>query len=176
MFVVRNQTTKGADMNLLLQVTSLLLMTGSNSAPPHVPNFCGQAFCLELQPMLHSERRGFVPIERDSVELDGRSWMRFRYGDLGTVSVVGPFASSSTTTAVNMDAQTDEITVNSCMIADDPQTCGRYVISVADNGVANKPLVCSIVSFWTAGPEENSLDVRMGPRVDVGQQLAGRCL
>jgi hypothetical protein len=126
--------------------------------------------------MLHSERQGFVPIERDSVELHGRSWIRFRYADLGTVSVVGPFASSATAAAVDTNAQTDEITVNSCMIADDPQTCGRYVISVADNGVANKPLVCSIVSFWTARPEENSPDVSMGPRVDVAQQLAGRCL
>ncbi len=176
MCVARDLITKGADMNYLIQVTSLLLMAGSNSAPPHVPNFCGQYFCLELQPMLHSERRGFVPIERDSVELQGRSWIRFRHADLGTVSVVGPFVSSASAGAVNMNEQTDEITVNTCMIADDPQTCGRYVISVADNGVATKPLVCSIVSFWSARPKENSPDVSMGPRIDVAQQLAGLCL
>ena len=175
MFAVRNQITQAADMNLYLLATPLLLLV-SGSAPPHAPNFCGQAFCLELQPMLHSERRGFVPIERDSVELDGRSWMRFQYADLGTVSVVGPFASSSTVTAATFDVQTDEITVNSCMDADDPETCGRYVISISDNGVANKPLVCSVVSFWTAQPEENSPDVRMGQRVDIGQHLTKRCL
>ncbi|MBB5720211.1 hypothetical protein FHR23_003174 [Stakelama sediminis] len=162
-------------MNILLQVVSLLL-TASSSAPPHAPNFCGQTFCLELQPMLHSERRGFVPIERDSVELGGRTWMRLRYADLGTVSVVGPFASSSMATVATIDEQTDEITVNSCMVADDPETCGRYLISISDNGVANKPLVCSVVSFWVARPEENSPGVRMGQRVDIGQQLAKRCL
>lgn len=176
MCVARNLITKGADMNYLIQITSLLLMAGSNSAPPPVPNFCGQYFCLELFPMLHSERRGFVPIERESVELQGRSWIRFRYADLGTVSVVGPFASSASAGAVNMNEQADEIIVNTCMIADDPQTCGRYVISVVDNGVASAPLFCSIVSFWSARPDENSPDVILGPRIDVAQELAGRCL
>lgn len=162
-------------MNMLLQAVSLLF-AASSSAPPHMPNFCGQTFCLELQPMSHTQRRGFVPIERDSVELNGRSWMRFRYANLGTVSAIGPFASSSTTTTVKFDEQTDEITVNSCVVADDSKTCGRYVISIFDNGVANKPLVCSVVSFWAAQPEDNSPDVRMGQRVDIGQQLSKRCL
>jgi hypothetical protein len=176
MFVVRNQITKAVEMNILLQAISLLFLTASSDAPPPVPNFCGQAFCLELGPMLHVDRRGFVTIEKDLVELDGRSWMKLNYAGLGTVSVIGPFPASSATGDASFDEQTEEITVNSCMVDGDPKTCGRYVISITDNGVATRPLICSVSSFWPAQPEENSPDVRLGQRVDIGQQIAKRCL
>lgn len=163
-------------MNILLKVASLLFITASSGAPPHAPNFCGQTFCLELQPMLHTERKGFVTAQKDLLELDGRSWMRLKYADLGTVSVFGPLTGASETNSASYHEIAEEIVVNSCMSDSDSKTCNRYLISISDNGVAKKPLVCSLASFWPAKAEENSPDVRLGERIDVTQQLTKRCL
>ena len=100
--------------------------------------------------------------------------MRFNYVDLGTVSVIGPLPASSAAMGASYNEQTEEITVNSCV--GDGKTCGRYTIIVSDKGVGKKPLVCSVVSFWPVRPEANSPNVQLGQRVDIGQQIAKRCL
>lgn len=102
--------------------------------------------------------------------------MKFNYGDLGTISVIGPVPTSSVSTQVGYDEKAEEITVDACVSNEGSGECDRYLISIVDNGVAKKPLVCSVVSFWTARPEDNSPEVRLGPRVDIGEQLAQRCL
>lgn len=174
--VVLNQIIKVVDMNVFSHASALLILAASGSAPPHTPNFCSQAFCLELQPMLHSGRRGFVEIDRGIVEIDGRSWMTFKYADLGKVSVIGPFPVTSTASNVSVNEAVDEITVISCFNKDDAATCGRYIITVTDNKVATKPLICSIISFWSSRPEANSPDVQLGERIDIGERLSEQCL
>jgi hypothetical protein len=164
-------------MNVLLTAASLLLVAASSAdTPPHAPNFCGQTFCLELQPMLHAERKGFVKIQKDLLELDGRSWLRLKYGDLGTVSVFGPFSNPAKVTTVTYDKGAEEIAVNSCIQDNGRQDCRRYLISISDNGVAKKPLVCSVISFWPTQPGKNSPDARLGERMDVAAKSAEHCL
>lgn len=162
---------------LLQAMLPLLVAAPASDTPPHTPNFCTQAFCLELQPMLHKERKGFVKIQKDLLELDGQAWARFQYGDLGTVSVHGPFASSAKANSAIYDRSTEEIVVNACSNDQTSgQTCRRYLISISDNKLGKKPLVCSIVSFWPAAAEGNSPNVQMGARIDVSEKLAERCL
>jgi len=154
---------------MLIEMMSVLfVMTYGGDAPPHAPNFCERTFCLELQPMLHPLKKGFVKIEKLSGS-KGQPLTVFRYGDLGSISVHAPSPSPAKENSVYHDKKSEEVTVTSCTEAGKaPQRCEAFLISVLDNKLSNEPLVCSIISFW---PAEGK-----GKRIDISEKLTQRCL
>lgn len=116
-------------MNIFLEALSVLVFTATPSAaPPHAPNYCGQTFCLELQPMLHVERKGFVTPRKDLLELDGRSWVRLTYADLGAIWLFGPLPSSAEASGASYDSTANKIIIHSCEGGSDAKMCHQYLI------------------------------------------------
>jgi hypothetical protein len=154
---------------MLLEVMPLLFaMAYGNDAPPHAPNFCERTFCLELQPMLQPPKKGYVKIEKLPGSKEQPSAV-FRYGDLGSIAVHGPFPSFAKENLVSHDQESEEVVVHSCTQSGETlPRCQGYLILVSDNNFSTYPLVCSIVSFWG--------DAGKGERIVISAKLTQRCL
>ena len=176
MFAAHLPTIKDAELMTYDFLALIMLLGVGSDAPPNVPNFCSRKFCVEVQPMVQEGRKGFVPIDRSLMETEVGSWMNLKYGDLGSISYFGPFSSSKSVNHVSVDTDYNHIRIVSCSADLKNDRCEWYLVAVLDNGLATRPLICSLASFWRTLPIDNSSATQLGRRIDVGSHLAEQCL
>lgn len=146
------------------------------SAPPPVPNYCGESICVELTPVVEGEGKAPLTVTKSSAQIDGLELINFSFSDGDSIAIFGPVPAENSTPQVLMHKDQNRIDLVACMAENNAASCYSYIVTWSRMIIDQRPKVCNLSRVWLTQRTKNTIKHQLGGRLDVATGIGDYCL